>query len=117
MSTKLRIASLILQSALPYKYTVYSPKTRNTKDRDQVYEFIDSEHKAIMNRVLQPIKEFEQRKGTVFLTSIKFLQTMFVNIMNELKFAVYMNFLGCKVFTFEERNFMHYFTSVLQCVT
>ena len=63
ISTKLKIASeILLFLALPYKYTVYSPKTRNATDRDQVFEFIDSEHGKIMNRVLLP-NDFKQQKG------------------------------------------------------
>ncbi len=62
MHTKLQIASIVLQSPLPYKYTVYSPKTRNATNRDQMYEFIDSMHSESMNRVLLP-KTFEQQKG------------------------------------------------------
>ena len=64
ISTKLKIASDILQFPLPYKYTVYSPKTRNATDRNQVYEFIDSEHGKIINRVLLP-EHFKKQQGYI----------------------------------------------------
>ncbi len=63
MYVKLQIASVILQHPLSYKYTVYSPKTRNAANREEVYEFINSKiSDSMIRRVLQP-EEFEQHQG------------------------------------------------------
>ena len=62
LNSKLQIASFVLQSPLAYKYIVYSPKTRNSTNRDQMYEFIDSKRSESMNRVLLP-NTFKQQKG------------------------------------------------------
>ena len=51
ISAKFKIATTILHSSPLYKYTVYSPKTR-IADVNQEFEFIDSEYRGIMNRVL-----------------------------------------------------------------
>ena len=66
MSSDLKIASAVLKSdVVPYKYTVYSPKTRNSLDKRDVYEFIDTDigiSTHFANRVLQP-PYFEPEKG------------------------------------------------------
>ena len=68
MSLKLKIASTHLKhDDIPYKYTVFSPKTRNAAKKDGVYESIDINdgripYSAIINRVLR-FQIFEQHKG------------------------------------------------------
>ena len=54
MSLELRITSVVLRDVIPYKYTIFSPKTRNT-DKDQIYEFIEIQDSSvgIVNRALK----------------------------------------------------------------
>ena len=61
MSLELRIASVVLRDVIPYKYTVFSPRTKTT-DKDQVYEFIEIQDRSIgiVNRVLQ-LQDLDQQ--------------------------------------------------------
>ena len=66
MYLEINMSSAVLSSAVPYKYTVFSPKTRNSTNNNDIYEFLDANigiSKVTANRVLLP-DDFKEKKGT-----------------------------------------------------
>ncbi len=90
MSLKLKIALTHLKQDIPYKYTVFSPKTRNAAKKDEVYESIGINDgrvpsSAIINRVLH-FQIFEQHKGNNYCVIFS------VHLTNYIELRVYFMF-------------------------
>ncbi len=67
LSGEFTISAAILKAYIPYKYTVYSPKTRNAS-RDDVYEYLYIQNDIgvssdFANRVLCPETFANTNKG------------------------------------------------------
>ena len=63
MVLRLKIASALLNREIPYKYTVYSPKTRNAAENHQVYESIDIGDGKMSAGITNRVLIVEKQKG------------------------------------------------------
>ena len=65
MNCNLKISAEILKRPIPYKYVIYSPKTK--QNRDDCYEYLHEHHSMDPNRLLRiPIK-YQQAYGCTFV--------------------------------------------------